>query len=88
MLTVRQWNVALDEYRIGEQLVLFLHSPSNESGFTSPVGGRLGHLRVEQVPPALLEGLRVSNQPKSVKQDAPRRLSRRPARVIWKGRQP
>ena len=57
-LTIRQWNAAPDEYRVGEELVLFLHAPSNELGLTSPVGGRAGHRRVEEVPDAVLEGLR------------------------------
>ena len=59
-ITIRQWNAAPDEYRVGESLVLFLHAPSPELGLTSPVGGRAGHLRVDQVPEALLDSLRVT----------------------------
>ena len=58
MLTVRQWNATADEYRVGEELVLFLHLPSNELGLTSPVAGRAGHRRVEEVPAEVLQSLR------------------------------
>ena len=59
MLTIRQWNAAADEYRIGESLVLFLHAPSAQLGLTSPVGGRTGHRRVDEVSPQQLDALRI-----------------------------
>lgn len=59
MLTIRQWNAAADEYRLGESLVLFLHAPSTQLGLTSPVGGRAGHKRVDEVPREVLTALRA-----------------------------
>jgi hypothetical protein len=58
-LTIRQWNVAPDEYRVGETLVMFLHAPSDGLGLTSPTGGRSGHRRVEEVPAEALNALRA-----------------------------
>jgi hypothetical protein len=55
---IRQWNAAPDEYRVGESLILFLHSPSR-LGTTSPVGGRAGHRRVDEVPQEFLNSLRA-----------------------------
>ena len=48
-LTIRQWNVAADEYRLGEALVLFLYAPSDELGLTSPVSGPAGHRSAEEL---------------------------------------
>ncbi len=62
-LTIRQWNVSSDEYRVGETLVLFLHAPSDGLGLTSPVGGRAGHRRVEDVSVEFLNGLRTAPKP-------------------------
>ena len=62
-LTIRQWNVSAEEYRIGETLVLFLHAPSDGLGLTSPVGGRAGHRRVEDVPAEFLNSLRSAPKP-------------------------
>lgn len=59
-LTIRQWNVPPDEYRIGERLVLFLHAPSAELGLTSTVGGRAGHQRVDEVSADILNSLRTA----------------------------
>ena len=59
-LTIRQWSGAADEYRIGESLALFLYAPSGELGLTSPVGGRAGHRRVEDIPADVWNGLRSS----------------------------
>lgn len=64
LLTIRQWNVAPDEYRLGESLVLFLHAPSSELGFTSPVGGRAGHKRVDEVATEVLDSLRTTEVPR------------------------
>lgn len=57
-ITVRQWNHAIDEYRVGESLVLFLYAPSGALGLTSPVGGRAGHRRVDEIPAQWLDSLR------------------------------
>src|SRR4051794_10399434 len=59
-LTVRQWNVRAAEYRVGETLILFLHAPSEELGLTSPVGGRAGHRRVDEVSPELVNSIRCA----------------------------
>lgn len=64
LLTIRQWNVAPDEYRVGESLILFLHAPSSELGFSSPVGGRLGHMRVDGVTQEVLDSLRTTVVPR------------------------
>lgn len=61
-LTIRQWNVANEEYRAGETLLLFLYEPS-EMGITSPVGGRAGHRRAEEVSVEVLNGLRGAPSP-------------------------
>ncbi|MGH9523217.1 MAG: hypothetical protein ACRD3E_11870 [Terriglobales bacterium] len=66
VLTIRQWNAAADEYRIGESLVLFLHLPSSQLGLTSPVGGRAGHRRVDEVSPQFLDALRAPGEPRIV----------------------
>jgi|SRR6185312_14221738 len=66
MLTIRQWSTAPDEYRVGESLILFLHSPSTQLGFTSPVGGRAGHKRVDEVTPEFLNSLRTVVAPRIV----------------------
>ena len=58
-LTIRQWNGVAEEYRVGESLVLFLYAPSGELGLTSPVGGRAGHRRVDEVPAEVLNALRT-----------------------------
>jgi hypothetical protein len=49
-LTTMQWDAPANapEYRIGEELGLLLYPPSGELGFTSPVGGHRGRLRVEE----------------------------------------
>jgi len=57
-VTIRQWHSGPDEYRVGESLVLFLYAPSDESGLTSPVGGKLGHHRPSEILPEMLQELR------------------------------
>ncbi len=58
-LTIRQWNVADDEYRVGESLVLFLYPPSDGLGLTSPVSGRAGHQHPEDISADDLNAFRV-----------------------------
>src|SRR3954471_20922668 len=65
MLTIRQWQVGADEYRVGESLVLFLHR-SSDLGLSSPVGGRGGHRRPEEVPSDLLATLHSAQSEASV----------------------
>ena len=86
-LTIRQWNATADEYRVGEALLLFLYAPSNELGLTSPVGGRAGHRRVEEVSADVLNSLRT---PRSLTATAPSSpdVPRRPARPARQGGNP
>lgn len=78
-LTIRQWNISPDEYRVGETLVLFLHAPSDGLGLTSPVGGRAGHRRVEDVPADFLNSLRTAPKPATTT-PAPLNSPQRPSR--------
>ena len=90
MLTIRQWNVAPDEYRPGEALVLFLYPPS-ELGLTSPVAGKDGHRRPAEISNATLDLLRSStvateNTPSSgdvepVPVKPPRKIPRNPKKL-------
>ncbi len=82
-MTIRQWNVSADEYRIGEALVLFLYPPSEALGLTSPVGGPAGHRRVGDIPADVLEGLRT--EPKSASPASTANPPQRPARPTRQG---
>jgi len=85
-LTIRQWNVAADEYRVGEELVMFLYAPSEDLGLTSPVGGRAGHRRVEEISADALNRLRTAAR--SVNNSPPASSSpQRPARPARGGSQ-
>lgn len=77
-ITIRQWSAASDEYRVGESLVLFLHAPSPEMGLTSPVGGRAGHRRVDEVPQAALDSMRTAAPQVTPVQPPPRPRRRIP----------
>lgn len=81
-LTIRQWNAADDDYRVGETILLFLYAPSDELGLTSPVGGPAGHRRLEEVPPEVLDRLRTARSlaPGSPPPADPPRRPARPAR--------
>lgn len=49
VLTVHEWGGLWqrgERYRMGERVILFLHSPS-KLGFTSPVGGEFGRFRLD-----------------------------------------
>jgi len=49
-LTIREWaglSDAGERYRMGEHVILFLY-PMSGLGLTSPVGGSLGHLSVDE----------------------------------------
>ena len=49
MITVREWGGLWnngERYRPGERVLLFLY-PASRLGLTSPVGGRMGHFRVD-----------------------------------------
>ena len=49
-LTIREWAglwEAGERYRVGERLILFLY-PKSGLGLTSPVGGPMGHLNVDE----------------------------------------
>lgn len=48
LLTIYEWAPHATDYRAGERLVLLLHAPS-ALGLTSPVGGRAGHLRDDEI---------------------------------------
>jgi hypothetical protein len=85
MLTIRQWSAAPDEYRVGESLILFLHAPSSQLGFTSPVGGRAGHKRLDEVPPEVLDSLRTVVAPR-VAPASPAVPKLRPPRKLPRGR--
>ena len=80
-MTIRQWNVAPEEYRVGEVLLLFLHKPS-ELGFTSPVGGNAGHRRMEEVPADLLNSLHTERSATAETSANPPQRPTRPSRSV------
>ncbi len=86
-LTIRQWNPSSDEYRVGETVILFLHAPSDGLGLTSPVGGRAGHRRLDDVPAEFLNSLRTTAKPTiaPVPSSPPQRPAR-PSRSTGSGR--
>lgn len=82
MVTIRQWNHDVDEYRIGESLVLFLYAPSDTLGLTSPVAGRAGHRRPDEVPTQVLDSLREPAVREAPAPITPRALPRRPPKKL------
>ena len=64
-LVIREWAGLWDSgerYRNGERVLLFLHRPS-KLGLTSPVGGRLGRIAVDQDGRAILDPGRLADLP-------------------------
>jgi hypothetical protein len=64
-LVIREWAGLWDSgerYRNGERVLLFLHRPS-KLGLTSPVGGRLGRIAVDQDGRVILDPGRLTDLP-------------------------